>query len=89
MEHRGYLTEVYRRYPDPERTLGEAYRKAIKGLTVLIEENPDDARMKTVEALNVQLQQRLESLEAEYRDFRTRMAQELEELKKMVKERMA
>jgi len=47
MGHSGYLTEVYRKYPDPEKTLKELYQSGEH--TLIIGETLDQIRMKTLE----------------------------------------
>jgi len=99
MGHEGYLTEVYRRYPDPEKTLAEAYRKAVCELQIFTEEHPDEARIKQVEersrlveALNMQLQARLMQLENENAELKQRLQkleQKLNEIEKSLQELIA
>jgi predicted ribosome quality control (RQC) complex YloA/Tae2 family protein len=96
MGHTGYLTAVYRKYPDPEKTLAEAYRKAVSELQIFTEEHPDEARIKTVEErsrllenMNVQLQTRLMALENENTELKQRLQkleQKLSEIEKMLVE---
>ena len=95
MGHHGYLTEVYRKYPDPERFLGEAYRKVVVELQIFVEEHPDEARLKQVEErnrllenLNMQLQTRLVQLENEYREFKQQTLREIAELKHLIQQLM-
>jgi len=96
MGHEGYLTEVYRRYPDPEKTLAEAYRKTVCELQICTEEHPDEVRIKQVEergrlveTLNMQLQARLMALENENLELKQRMLQleqKLNEIEKTLEE---
>jgi len=96
MGHHSYLAEVYRKYPDPERFLGEAYRKAVGELQVFVEEHPDEARLRQVEErnrllenLNMQLQTRLMQLENEHREFKQQTLREVAELKQLVESNFA
>jgi integrase len=96
MGHASYLSEVYRKYPDPEKTLAEAYRKAVPELQIFTEEHPDEARIKTVEErsrllenMNVQLQTRLMALENENTELKQRLQkleQKLSEIEKALAE---
>jgi integrase len=95
MGHHSYLTEVYRKYPDPERYLGEAYKKAIPELQIFTQPHPSEEKIKQVEErnrllenLNMQLQARVIQLENEYRDFKQQTLREIEELKKLVQQLM-
>ena len=96
MGHEGYLTEVYRKYPDPEKTLAEAYRKAASELQIFTEPHPDEERIRQVEersrlveTLNMQLQSRLMALETENLELKQRLQkleQKLNELEKALQE---
>jgi len=95
MGHHGYLTEVYRKYPDPEKFLGEAYKKAINELQIFVKEHPAEEKLKQIEKhnqdlqnLNTQLQARLMQLENEHREFKQQTLKEIEELKKLVQKLM-
>jgi len=96
MGHGAYLSEVYRKYPDPERFLGEAYMKTISDLQIFTEEHPDEVRIKQVEersrlleTINMQLQSRLMALESENLELKQKLAEverKLNEIEKMLQE---
>jgi len=93
MGHHSYLSEVYRKYPDPERFLGEAYKKAVSDLQIFTLPHPSEEKLKAVEERNlllenqnIQLQTRITQLENEYREFKQQTLREIEELRKMVQQ---
>ena len=65
MGHQEYLDEVYRKYPNPEKTLGDFYRENMHLLTVFSNsENVEKLKME-IEEKNRQLQEIINSLIAE------------------------
>jgi len=89
MGHHGYLTEVYRKYPDPERTLAEFYRQNEHLLLIFADTGEVVKRQSELEQQNRQLQQILNGLVAENLELKNRLAkaeEKLAEIEKLVKE---
>ncbi|MCD6465955.1 site-specific integrase [Candidatus Bathyarchaeota archaeon] len=97
MGHEGYLTEVYRKYPNPEKELGEFYKKHMHELCVFDASGLEDIKIeqkvnekvavlrKTLEdvmAENLMLKRRVQELEDAVAEIKRRLLQRLEELEK-------
>jgi len=87
MGHEGYLTEVYRKYPDPEKTLSEYYSKGVSSLLVFTEAEEVSKlrvevqqRNKQLQTFNLELQNRLARVENENVDLKRRIQQTEEKL---------
>jgi len=63
MGHEGYLTEVYRRYPNPEKTLGEFYKKHELTLHVFTKTEDVTKLHKDLEEQREELQKQKEQLQ--------------------------
>jgi predicted RNase H-like nuclease (RuvC/YqgF family) len=81
MGHHGYLTEAYRKYPNPEKTLAEFYKQNEHLLWIFTEaeeitklKKELDERFETLQALNEKLQ--LENL-----DLRRHLQEQTERIK--------
>jgi len=63
MGHEGYLTQVYRRYPNPEKTLGEFYKKHESTLHVFTETKDVDELRKEIERQRGEIQKQRDQLQ--------------------------
>jgi len=72
MGHGEYLTEVYRKYPDPAKTLREEYVKGVHALLVF-GSSEQSGELKKLEDRNTQLQLLVNGLSAENLQLKNRM----------------
>jgi len=72
MGHGEYLTEVYRKYPDPAKTLRDEYVKGVSSLLVY-GSSEQSSEIKELEDRNTQLQLLVNGLSAENLQLKTRM----------------
>jgi len=73
MGHEGYLTEVYRKYPDPEKTLGDFYRRGEHVLLIFTEAAEIGKLRQEIEERNRQLQTLVNGLTAENIQLKEKM----------------
>ena len=74
MGHEGYLTEVYRKYPDPEKTLAEFYLKGEHVLLAFTEAGEVSKLRQEIEERNRQLQTLVNGLTAENMELKARLS---------------
>jgi len=92
MGHGEYLTKIYRRYPDPEKTLREEYNKGEHALLIFGEseqltkwENEKRQMQNTINSLvfeNTDLKQRIGFIENGLKELRNEMMQYVQESEK-------
>ena len=85
MGHEGYLTEVYRKYPDPEKTLAEFYKKGEHVLLVFTESAEVSKLKEEIEEKNKQLQELISNIVQENLELKKRL-KILEEKVKEIRE---
>lgn len=89
MGHHDYLTDVYRRYPDPEKTLAEFYRQNEHLLSIFSDTSKVVQKQSELEERNKQLQQIINGLVAENLELKQKMVKvenKMAEIEKMLKE---
>lgn len=88
MGHHGYLTEVYRKYPDPEKTLADFYRQNEHLLMVFSDTSKVNEKLASLEREREQQQQIINGLVLENRMLRERIAkteEKLAELERLIR----
>jgi len=83
MGHEGYLTEAYRRYPNPEETLAEFYKKGEHLLLIFTEAGEVNKLRVEVEEKNRQLQQIINGLVSENMELKQKMQTADEKLRQV------
>lgn len=89
MGHSGYLTEVYRKYPDPEKTLADFYRQNEHLLLIFADTSNIIKKQSELEQQNKQLQQILNGLVAENMELKNRLQkteEKLAEIERLLRE---
>lgn len=91
MGHQGYLTEVYRKYPEPEKTLSEFYKQNEHLLLIFTDTSEIVKRQNELEERNRQLQQIINGLVYENMQLKTKLNElerEFRELKAAIEKMM-
>jgi len=89
MGHRGYLTEVYRKYPNPEVQLAELYRRGEHMLTIFGSGNVEELarrleeERRIVEEETARLKRLIDTLTLENSELRERLKELEEDRKRM------